>query len=241
MSKRLDQATFDLLLEAYRADPGNHSNAARHALVQRKTAKRAWEVGAPDKPWGVKPIKQLIAEDAELARSKAMLEEERMGLDIDTTLFEADRDREAVRQHAILAKKEEAILVGLARKTSVRALAAAAAASEGLASVMRKLGQELETIGNGGPLTRKEQSDITMMARRYAATVREVVAAGQMSMEMERLYLGEPTQIIGIETEYDAMPTNELVKLAGYQDEVLKRAQERGLVVLDGGLKKKAE
>lgn len=236
---RVDQATWDKLLEAYRQDPGNHSAASRHALVQRRTARKAWDEGYPDRPWGTKPIKQLIAEDRELAGARAQLEAEREGLAEDVAELESERDREAARQRAIVVKKEEAVLVQLARQSSIRTLAAAVTASEGLKTIMTKIGAELETMGKGGPLTKKELLDVSNITRRYASTLREVVTAGQMAMEMERLYMGEPTEIIGVTTELDALPLPELVKMAGYQDGVLKRAAERGLVVLEGGQSKK--
>lgn len=237
MSKRLDQPTWDLLLESYRSDPGNHSAASRHALVQRKTAKRAWEVGCPGKPWGLQAIKDMVAADADLARGRLQLEADQAELAGDQEALEAERDREAVRQHAIVARKEEATLVVLARQASIRAIAGAIEASVGMRAAMKRIGTELETIAGGGPLTRKEMMDLSNLLRRYAATVREITVAGQMSMEMERLYMGEPTEIIGVQTELDTMPMQELVKMAGYQDSVLQRAQERGLVVLDGGKK----
>lgn len=234
-NKRVDQETWDKLLEAYRLDPGNHSAAARYALVQRATARRAWEHGNPGKPWGVKPIKVLIAEDVELARSRVALEQEREELHEDKAALEAERDREAVRQHAIAARKEEAMLVVLARQASIRGLAAAAATTEGLKAILEKLGDELKRKANGSQLSEKELLNVSNMTRRHAALIRELTAAGQMAMEMERLYMGEPTEIIGVQTEFDEMPTHELVKAAGYQDAVLQRAAARGLVVLDGG------
>jgi hypothetical protein len=237
-SGRVNQDVWDKLLEAYRGDPGNHSAASRHAMVQRKTAKRAWDKGYPDRPWGSKPIRQLISEDVELARSRHHLEEERASLMEDIQLTEAERDREVVRQAALNARKEEAALIVLSRQAAIRAMAAATGATEGLKDSMKRIGKELTAMSSGGPLTAKELNQMSAIGRRFSSMLREIAAAGQMAMEMERLYHGDPTTIIGIETELDGMPLGELVKMAGYQDEVLQRAAARGLIVLDGGLKK---
>lgn len=236
-SRRLDEAIWNKVLEAYRLDPGNHSAASKHALISRKSAAQLWDRGYPRQPWGQKPIKQLIQEDIEIARARAQHEVEREELQEDQAALEAERDREAVRQHAVQARKEEAVLVVLARQASVRALAAAASTAEGLKAIMTRIGKEFELIAGAGPMTKKEILDMSNVARRYSATLREIVTSGQMAMEMERLYMGEPTEIIGVTTELDQLPMQELVKMAGYQDQVLQRAAARGLVVLDGGKK----
>lgn len=240
MGKRVDQAVFDKLLEAYRLDPGNHSAAARHAAVTRRTAKHAWAVGYPDRPWGSKPIKDMLADETELARARVELEEERETLEEERLALEAEREREAARQNAIRAKEQEAQLISAARAGALLGLRSAVQAAPGLQKAMVRLGQELEDMSaQGKALTPKEVAQLSSIMRRYSSTLRELNAAGQISMEMERLFLGEPSKIIGVETEFDSMPLNELVKLAGYQDSVLRRAQERGLVVLEGGLTKK--
>ncbi len=236
MSSKVDQSTWDKLLEAYRLDPGNHSAASRYALVQRRTARRAWDHGNTARGW--KPIKEMVAEDIELARAQTQHEEDKAELFDDMAMVEAERDREAIRLHSVNARKEEGALVVLARQASIRAIAAAAVASEGLKAAMERIGRELKEIAEGGVITKKELSAMSSITRRYASTLREVIIAGQVSMEMERLYMGQPTEIIGVTTDLDTMPINELVKMAGYQDGVLKRAAERGLVLLDGGLKK---
>lgn len=235
---KVDQATYDKLVEAYRLDPGNHSAASRYAGVQRRTARRVWDHGNEAKGW--KPAKVLIAEDVELAKAKTQLEQDRLELMEDQVAVEMERDREAIRLHSVAARKEEAALVVLARQAAIRSIAAAAAASEGLKGAMERIGKELKEMAEGGPMSKKELAMVSSITRRYASTLREVVVAGQLSMEMERLYLGKPTEIVGVTTDLDTMPLDDLVRLAGYQDGVLQRAAQRGLVVLEGGLKKDA-
>jgi hypothetical protein len=236
---RVTQDVWDKLLEAYREDPGNHSNAARHAVVQRRTARRAWELGYPDRPWGLKPIKDLLASEAELARSRLQLEADKEELEEDQIALELERDREASRQHAIRSKEQEGRLIAAARAGSIMGLSAAIEIAPSLQRAMQKLGTALAAIAEDqGSLTAKDVANLSFVMRRYSSTLRELSQAGQIAMEMERLYLGEPSQIIGVTTDLDTMPLQELVKMAGYQDDVLKRAYDRGLIVLDGGLGK---
>jgi hypothetical protein len=232
-SGRVDQATWDRLVEAYRQDPGNHSAAARLCDVQRRTSKRAYELGYPDRPWGTKPIKQLIMEDIELARSRVQLDAERAELEEDRTLLDSERDREAARQHAVRAKTEEAVLVSGARAAAMRGLAAAIEASPGVKAAMKRLGDELTEMAEaGGPMDLKTRNFLSASCRRYSSMLRELAQAGQTAMQMERLYLGEPTEIVGVKTELDDTPTADLVRMAGYQDEVLRRAAARGVIDL---------
>lgn len=241
MAKRVDQETFDKLLEAYRADPGNHSAAARHASVTRRTAKVAWSTGYPDRPWGQKSIQDLIADDRELARARLELQDEKEMLEEERQALEAEREREAARQHAIKAREQEGQLISAARAGALLGLMGAVKAAPGLQKAMVKLGAELERIAEGGPITNKEMGQLSSIMRRYSSTLRELNAAGQISMEMERLFLGEPSSIVQVQTDLDQMPLQDLVKMAGYQDSLLKRAQDRGLVVLEGGLSKKTD
>jgi len=236
---KVDFETWNKLLEAYREDPGNFSNAARHAGVQRRTARRAWDVGYPDRPWGGKSIRDMIRDEAELARSRTQLELEREELNEDKELLESERSAEAARQRAIAVRVEEAQLISGARAITMNAFASASKAAQGLSQAMTKLGGSLISKAmSADELSMKDMTALSALLRRYSSTLRELTQAGQTAMEMERLYLGEPTSVIGVMTDLDAMPIEDLVKMAGYQDEVLTRARERGLVVLDGGLKK---
>lgn len=240
-SGRVDQPLWDKLLEAYREDPGNHSAAARHAGVQRRTARRAWDTGYPERPWGAKSIRDMIRDEAELARSRLQLEADQQELEEDKATLDADRDRERARLHAVQSREQEGKLVVGTRVATMNALAAAMKASDGLTHAMTKLGGKLVEVAlQAESLTDKQMSTLSNVLRRYSSTLRELSAAGQTAMEMERLYLGEPSQIIGVTSELDTMPLQELVKLAGYQDELLQDAAKRGLIVLDGGLSKQA-
>jgi hypothetical protein len=232
-SGRVDQETWDKLVAAYREDPGNYSHAARACLVQRKTARRAYEVGYPDRPWGAKSIRQLLFEEQELARSRLQLVEDQAQLEDDRLVLEAERNREAARQHALRAKEQEATLVAGSRAAAMRGLAAVMEAAPGIKAACVRLTAELEKLSlHDGDLSPKQLGAVSSITRRFSSTLRELVQAGQMAMEMERLYLGQPTEIVGVQTALDELPISDLVRMAGYQDEVLQRAAARGVVRL---------
>lgn len=241
MPKRVDQVTYNTLLDAYRDDPGNHSEAARRAGVTRRTAKTGWFSGWPDRPFGSKAIKDLLEEEKTIAGARMQLEDERAVLEEDKAFLAAEADREAQRQRAIKVREAEAAMISGIRGATSHAVVAALQTAGGLKSAMTRLSSELEQIAGQGPLSAKEVGHLSAIMRRYSSTLRELAAAGQIAMEMERLYMGEPSQIVGVLSDYDSMPLDDLVKAAGYQDQVLRRAAERGLVVLEGGLGKSSE
>ena len=236
---RVDEALWSQLVEAFREDPGNVKGTARRVGVTPKTAKRAWEKGYPSRgAWGAKPIKQLMQEERELAASKLQHEQDRQELEEDRALLEAERDREAMRQRAIDTRAQEGKLVSASRALISAAFGSAMtlARTEGLTHLLSRLGNSMAALATqDGDLTAKQASDAMILLRRYSTTLRELTEAGRTAMEMERLYLGEPTHVIGVVQDLDTMPLDDLVKLAGYQDGLLQRAANRGLVVLPGG------
>lgn len=237
MPARVDQKVFQAILAAHRAEPGNHSRAARDGGVTRRTARRAWVEGYPGTGWGDKPVSQLIVEEQAVARGRTELATEQGELREDREALERERAAEAVRQNAIRSKEMEAAMINGLRGVTSQALVAALRAVPGVQKVMTKMGEQLVTMGeSGAPLTRHEMGDVMVLMRRYSSSVRELSMAAMTAMEMERLYLGDPDTHRGAETEFDSMPMEELVRAANVQQGILQRAADRGLVVLDGGL-----
>jgi hypothetical protein len=233
---RVDEVLWDQLVAAFRDDPGNVKGTARRVGVTPKTAKRAWDKGYPTRgAWGLKSIKQLMSEEQSIAQSRLQHEQDAHELEEDRRALEAERDREAMRQRAIDTLVQEGRLVVGTRVAVMNALSAAIKQAEGLGHAMSKLGGAMIDIAMEEKLSPKQVAELTQYMRRYATTLRELTQAGQTAMEMERLYLGEPTQLIGVVQDLDTMPLEDLVKLSGYQDGVLQRAAERGLVLIPGG------
>ena len=238
---RVDHKTWEALVEAYRDHPGNHSHAARAAGVQRRTAKHAWDKGYPQRPFGVKPISVLIDEEQRVASSRVQLEEEQIEIDEQRRALEEEKQSEAARQAAISAKQEEGALVHVARLATIRTLAASLPlvdpkGTNGLGIVLNRLGNSLVALAaKEGDLTIKEQGHLSSMLRRYASTIRELTQAGQAAIDMQRVLLGEPNKIIGVQTDYDTAPLEDLVRLTGLQEAILKRAMERKPLELPAG------
>ena len=72
MSKITEQK-WQKMVQAFRESPGNIKNAAREALVDRSTARKAWSMGYPT--MNRKPIQQIVQQEqddrAALARARA--------------------------------------------------------------------------------------------------------------------------------------------------------------------------
>lgn len=236
MGRRIvDQELWDALLAAFREEPGNILRAARLCGVTRPTARRAWETGWPNKPWAKVSIKDLVDQERDIARSRLEIAEERAELEEDREALAAEADRERSRQQAIKAKEEEGKLVQLARGATLVNLNNMIRVAPSMAKLIERLGTELLVMADKPTWENRDRGEASSLLRRFALVVRELNAAGHQAMEMERLFLGEPSQIIGVVTDLDRMSMEELTRSAGYTDGVLQRAAKRGLVVLDGG------
>ncbi len=232
--KIVDQKLWDKLLEAYREEPGNISRAAKLCGVTRVTARRAWEAGWNDRPWSKVSIAQLIELERDIARSRLELEDEAADLASDKADLEAERDREASRQRSIKTKEEEGRMVQIARNATIVNLANILRLAPAMQKSIERLAGELNALSMQETWDKRDRGEVSSLVRRFSMTVRELNLAGQTAMEMERLFLGQPEKVIGIVTEMDQMPLEELIRSAYQSDAVLKRAASRGLVVIPG-------
>lgn len=207
--RKLTKELYDLLAAGFREAPGNATNAGRIAGCDPRTARRAWREG-----WGYSwapPIRELIRQEMELARiERAKLAEQERDQQI--------RDRKKAREDASRAAGEEAQAATIARANSI----AAGALIQSLMRSMMPLTKKLqEALLEGGDLKPREMAKMLGDA---AYIVRQGNEAIKSAFELERLRVGEPTQILGV-TGMDANSPEEVaVELQG-----LGRALSRAL------------
>lgn len=177
---------YDLLIAGYREAPGNASHAARVAKCDPRCAQRAWRKGWPKFSWG-RPIREIIQEEMERARGERekRLHEERE---------QQERDRENTRKDAIRATAEEAQAAGIARANGIAAGALIQALLRSMVPLTKKLQAEME----GADLKPREMAKMLGDA---AYIVRQGNEAIKTAFELERIRVGEPTQVIGITVE----------------------------------------
>ncbi len=208
---------YDLLVEAYRERPGEHSYASRVAGCVRSTAARAWNQGwVPRISWA-KAIREVLED--ERAEARALVAKKHL-----SEAEEAAEIRERMRREAIEAHAAEGQMVRLARSDATSLLAAVGKLQPALHKLSERLGVML--MDDGEKMSRREAAALLSTLSR---TTKEALAAGQVAIELERLHLGAPTQILGVQ-DVGEMSTGEAVKEIEAAAAALNRAKTLGLI-----------
>lgn len=183
---------YGLLVAAFRASPGNISNASRQARCGRDLAKRAWEKGWPHLHGGMN-VQEYILHEARLARAK-MLEEQ-------AAREAASRhERESARLQAVEARKSEGQMVTLARGAALQSLALVAQMIQGARSFATLLRQQLEAEA-AKPASNMKPDEIVTILGRCAQITHRLNSSAHLAMQMERLHLGDPAHMAGVISE----------------------------------------
>lgn len=190
---------YDALLDAYRASPGNHSQAMKRTGWTWDACKRAWELGWKQFDWA-RPIKTVVYEEEAKARAVALERSEK-----ERELQDAERER--IRQAHIEATADR-ILIRKGVRTSLKnALGASAYAGPALISMSSFLLHEFCDQGPDGRWVPKPYLDLKAGGMTAAKAVgfakdfntmlaRVVLAAGEAE-KVDRLEEGKPTEIVG--------------------------------------------
>lgn len=196
----LNRDLYDRMVAAYRECPGNFSRAARAVGVDRRMTTRAWHNGWPRYSWA-RPIKDVLAEELDTARSRAAALEERAAR-------EAQLERNQAQAAAIEAKTEEEQMIRAARKDVLSTLIIAAE----LVPAMRTLGKlvvaSIASVAKaaekqGGVLPKKELHEAMQLIDRHARLVSKAVHAADAIVKLSRLDRGEPGYMVGVRGNLD--------------------------------------
>ncbi len=230
---RISPEQYQALVQAFREKPGNVARAARIAKVTEPTAKRCWDRGYERPIWAQRPIKQLLEDEQIAARAK--IEAERiMRQQIENDIA---NDQQATYASMTLqnAKDRELAKRDAADQRAKEAQAVRAAMTHGSAimSIAGSLGAALI------PVVQRVSMDIRgedkMKWREVVELVTKIAWLGQSgtnvvgkAMELERLRLGKPEQIIGIENTAQAtqVDVDRAVELLGDEAEVRAAIKE---------------
>ncbi len=220
----ITQEIYDRLLAAYREVPGNVTRAARMSGCGLMMARRAWEAGWPRLPWAT-PIHSVLLREQEEARDAVAREHER-----ERERMEAIR--EGARADAIKARTEEGMAIRQARANAIGALSVTNKVVAALLKTADSLKAALETATSIDP------SKAAQLIERVVRAARQAGELAHRAIVMERLYLGKPTEILGLSSEEPFSPEQALeeLSLAAEDRERYLRAQHGGeLRVIEGG------
>ncbi len=242
---RLSLQFYEKLLDAYRANPGNHAGSAKVVGCARKTAKRGWDFGWNKFEWAP-PIKDVIAQEQVSARARVQQSEEmetetqwaiEEALATDTPLGEVRQqaylDRQAERakakEQAIAARKAEGQMVGGIRKAATQSAASLLRIGNGINALADRVDKELATMA-AKPKDFKVGAALVTI-NKYASAVRDLTIAGKTAVELERLHLGDPTSIVGVQLEgaFDEAPMDDVMREISKAAQAIADAKEKGI------------
>lgn len=228
---------WDLLLESFREEPGGISKASRAAGVSRPTARKAWNEGLPYLKR--EPIKSIVGEEQVAARAgvtdavKAAAQEQ--------TAEQAERsyrEAEKARQDVIRARRQEGEMVRAQRGNLVALIGVTGTLLRGSIKQARDLENALASgkdPATGKKLTVREKVSIMWQINRI---VRQTAEASADVIKMERLLLGEPTEIVGTMNMGDMTEEQAIADIREAYEAAMRVANRRGhghLVALPGG------
>lgn len=235
--RKITKEYAEAILQAFRERPGVATHAAQRAGCSVKTARRYWRNGLTRSPWPEYriPIRDIVEKEQAIARSQMA------GAQEDVARMAAERDaarmqavREQAQKDATDTRVQEASMVRLARSSAIVLLNNLTQVAAGAASLGKKVRHSLELLGEGDePLTMRDASNLTGMIGKLSTALRQCNDAAQKSMEMERLLLGEPGKILGIQ-RLDEVSVEEAKKRVEAAQRAIKRLEEKGVSQLDG-------
>lgn len=230
---RLLGAFRDLQENATGPLTGGYAAAAKVAECDARTAKRGFVKGWPD--YGLDAISDIIT--TEQAAARAAIQGE-LSEAAEATVADVAKEKAAARADAIKARAEEGKLVRAARGNIVELLENGRELLAGyrklaprVSKIIGRIDRKIEKILEDDSETSVEEM-LELVERtaavlwRLSTSARASTSAGMQALQMERLLLGQPTEIIGV-TDLDAMTEDEAINELEAAAEVAKRMRAR--------------
>ena len=234
--RKVTREYAERLLAACREASGNIDQIAKLADVGWGTAKGAWFRGLPhgSMPEYHRPFKEIIEEEQEetrarLARQKQAIEEGT----VKQELARKSEVKELAIQSATDTREQEGHMIHAARVSVSESLAIIADTLHGARRVSQKAKEVFNMMAQEDyEMTPKDVKEHTIMVSRLTKSLQETSNAGQRIMEMERLWLGEPSKIIATEHRYELSLEEAKVRIDAAQ-EAMKVIEGTGMRTLD--------
>jgi hypothetical protein len=169
------------MLEAFREEPGNVGYVAKKCDVEYRTAAKCWKVGWESKYFD--PAKDKIEQEliAEQLATRARL----------ANSIKSDTKSEVVRQDAVEIRTHETKMVRGARENCIALMACS----------QKLLGGAFQLSARLGELLRNEQlgvKDGIAVLATIGKLIKDGNESAKLSLVLERLLVGAPTEIIGL-------------------------------------------
>jgi hypothetical protein len=184
---------------------------------------------------------QVVLE-REQVTARARLEEERQAqaaIEAENNRKRREGEAEKARRDATDARVQEARLVRMARGSAGNLMASLGKMTEGVDRLCQQLDTQLKmwatprldpSTGLPVKMSAVELRTTTQFLATLGTAVRQVNEAGAKAIEMERVLLGEPTHIVGVQN-VSAMSYADMERTVKLGMLAVERARARGLVV----------
>ena len=199
---------YEAFLEAFRKSPGNMSAVSRKLKCTRRTARRVWEDGWKY-DWAP-AVKEVIEQEQIIARARMEQEDEAHEILLAKGEVPSEKaasrrdehlagiaDRARAKEQAIKAKAEEGHMIEGSRKSVIQVEMSNLKLAKGVQLIAARVVQELEKMADS-----KKKLDLPealAILKSYSSMVREAAQAAKITVDMEKLHMGEATQIIGLQ------------------------------------------
>ena len=181
--KAISRELYEQMLEAFREEPGNISYVAQKCNVEYRTATKCWKVGWESKYFD--PAKDVVEQEQLEARSRVASEKAKRNLE--TVSIKS----EVVRQDAIEIRTHETKMVRGARENCIALMACSQKLLGGAFQLAAKLGEQLKTEQLG-------VKDGLAVVATIGKLIKDGNESAKLSLVLERLLVGAPTEIIGL-------------------------------------------
>jgi hypothetical protein len=212
----LNRPIYEALVTSYREAPEDHAAAAKAAGMDIRTARRTWDRGWPNlklkAPWAI-PIRDVLAATQVQARVKLA-------------------EEEAARKHRANAAADDAASQMADEVNAVRNVSVAANALLALAATvfpaMRTIAEQI--VKDAGKFAGDPALALHVL-HRFTTTVGAAVAVAERALAMERLRIGKPAAVLGL----NGIPDTSDMSMEDYERELaaatraMERARELGL------------
>lgn len=227
-----DRQRYEAFLTAYRESPQRHSKVARKVGCDMRTAVTIWEHGWKDKAWA-RPIKEVLANEAKVARAKEVDERTRQQVMRDEAVAAVAADpatTKKVAEQATAAIVEEAKLTRMGRTNATVLLGVAGQLLPGAYKLAERVGKELEA-------SKAKPGESVRLLNGVASLARTSVEVAKCVLEIERMRLGDPLEALGLAGKPARDPATITPQEALAELEAAQAAVARmgGLIVLPGG------
>lgn len=232
--RRITQELYDCMLDGFRKYPQESKKVHEYiindprsgGIISLPTIQKAYYKGWPK--YDMPPIKDILEQetlDARRVANRLAAQEDRLLLGIDVPPEDDLDNRERIRQDAIIARAAEAKIVKESRKNVIELLTSSKELLEGFTHLAKEVNVYLKTATVDSIEDARTAGNLLW---RLATTSKSATEAGMRVLQMERLLLGQPMEIIGtkdLEEISDEEALRELEEAAACAQRIRRRRE----------------